>query len=265
MQVEAIGWAAYQAGRLLPYVLVIGAFTFVYTFIPNTSVRVAAALAGGVVGGIAWQSAGWAFAQFAASSTKYSAIYSSFAILILFMLWLYLNWLILLFGANVAFYAQHPEYLVRQGGEPRLSLRMREHLALVVMSLIARHSLSGNMPWGSFELSRELRMPLGAVEDTLLALQAGSLLTTTGDDPPRWLPVRDLDQVNVKEVLDTVRSAGEDEYVKSTSLRGPEIVARLLHDYEQATEEALRDISVMQLATGTPEPREAQDWLTRQH
>ena len=138
LEVQAIGWLALQVGHLLPYVLVIGAFTFVYTFIPNTRVRLGPALAGGLVGGILWQSAGWAFALFAASSTRYAAIYSSFAILILFMLWLYLSWLILLFGAAVSFYVQHPEHLVARAGEPRLSNRMRERLALVIMSRIAR-------------------------------------------------------------------------------------------------------------------------------
>ena len=54
----------------------------------------------------------------------------SFAILILFMIWLYLSWLVLLFGASVAFYVQHPEYLYLRGGEPRLSNRMRELLGL---------------------------------------------------------------------------------------------------------------------------------------
>ena len=49
------------------------------------------------------------FAVFVATSTRYSAIYSSFAILILFMIWLYVSWLTLLVGASVAFYRQHPE------------------------------------------------------------------------------------------------------------------------------------------------------------
>ena len=89
----------------------IAAFTFVYLFIPNARVRVGPALVGGAVGGIAWQTAGWVFAVFVASSTRYAAIYSSFAILVLFMIWLYVSWLVLLFGASVAFYAQHPEYL----------------------------------------------------------------------------------------------------------------------------------------------------------
>ncbi|MGA7986099.1 MAG: YihY/virulence factor BrkB family protein, partial [Burkholderiales bacterium] len=159
MQVQAIGWLALQAGHLLPYVLVIGAFTFVYSFMPNTRVRLGPALTGGVVGGILWQSAGLAFALFAASSTRYAAIYSSFAILILFMLWLYLSWLILLFGAEVSFYVQHPEHLVARSGEPRLSNRMRERLALVMMSMIARHHLEGGAPWSTDALAHTLRMP----------------------------------------------------------------------------------------------------------
>ena len=262
MQVEAVGWLAYHAGRLVPYALVIGAFTFLYTFMPNTKVRMGPALVGGLVGGIAWQSAGWGFAQFAAASTRYAAIYSSFAILILFMLWLYLSWLILLFGSSVSFYTQHPEYLVKKGGEPRLSNRMREHLALVIMSLIGRHHVAGSPPWSADALGRELRIPMSAVDGVLLALQARNILATTTDEPSGWLPVRDLDKVSVKELLDAVRAAGEDEYMKAEALRGPEAVEQLLHRYDNAVEEALRDISVMDLAGELPAPREEQAWLT---
>ena len=105
-----------------PLLLVIAAFTFVYLFIPNTRVRFVPALIGGTVGGIVWQTAGWVFAIFAASSNSYAAIYSGFAILLLFMIWLYLSWLVLLFGASIAFYVQRPEYLYSGGGEPRLSI-----------------------------------------------------------------------------------------------------------------------------------------------
>ena len=214
MRVQAIGWLALQAGHLLPYVLVIGAFTFVYTFMPNTRVRLGPALTGGVVGGILWQSAGWAFALFAASSTRYAAIYSSFAILILFMLWLYLSWLILLFGAAVSFYIQHPEHLVARSGEPRLSNRMRERLALVMMSMIARHHLEGGAPWSTDALAHTLRMPVRAVDAVLGALRTRGILASTSDEPPAWLPARDLAGVNAKELLDAVRAAGEDRYLE---------------------------------------------------
>ncbi len=262
LEVEAIGWLALQAGRALPYALVIGAFTFLYAFIPNTKVRIGAAVAGGLVGGIAWQSAGWGFAQFAAASTRYAAIYSSFAILILFMLWLYLSWLILLFGSSVSFYVQHPEYLVKSSGEMRMSNRMSERLVLVILSLVARNHIEGRSPWTTDALARELRMPIRGVDDVLTALRSRNILANTGDEPPGWLPVRNLDQVSVKEVLDTVRAFGEDEYLRPEALRGPEAVDRLLQRFEAAAEEALRETTIMDLAADQPAPPKEQAWLT---
>jgi membrane protein len=63
------------------------------------------------VAGLLWISAGSLFADFMAGSTRYAAIYSSLAIPILFMMWVYIAWLIVLIGANIAFYLQYPEYL----------------------------------------------------------------------------------------------------------------------------------------------------------
>jgi membrane protein len=248
MELEAIGWLAEQAGRVLPYLLVIGAFTFIYSFMPNTRVRFWPALGGGAAGGILWQSAGWAFALFAASSTKYAAIYSSFAILILFMLWLYLNWLILLFGASVSFYLQHPEYLVARGGEPRLSVRMRERLAFAITDCIARRHLQGGAPWTADALAQALRLPMPAVAVELSALQARGILAPTADEPAGWLPARDLGQVSAKDLLDAVHAAGEDRFLNPDALPVPAAVEQVLQRYETAAEGALRGISLRDLA-----------------
>ena len=247
MQVEAIGWVAVQTGRLLPYVLVIGAFTFVYVFIPNTKVRIGPALVGGLVGGFVWQSAAWGFAQFAASATNFSAIYSSFAILILFMLWLYLNWLILLFGSSVSFYVQHPEYLVRNAGEVRLSNRMREQLALVMMGLIGQRHLAGQAPWTIDALARELRVPKRAIDEILQPLKTGGILTVTGDEPPGWLPLRDLQAVSAKELLDKVRTAGEDGHMNPGWLPETAPIRQLLDRAEEANAAVLQGVCVKDL------------------
>jgi membrane protein len=252
LQIEAIGWVAMQAGRLVPYALVIGAFAFFYSFMPNTRVRIGPALVGALVGGILWQSAGWAFAQFVASSTQYSAIYSGFAILILFMLWLYLNWLILLFGASVAFYVQHPEYVMQKSGEPRLSNRMRERLALLIMSLIARHHIAGSAAWSAQMLAQTLKVPMRAIEQVLDALEARRILSSTGEDPPVWLPARDLATIGAKELLDAVRADGEDRQVSPEGPTGYKAVEELMQRFDDATEAALSNISVRDLAGTLP-------------
>jgi len=257
LELEAVGWLVAQGTRLMPYVVVIGAFTFIYIFIPNTKVRFGPALAGGIVGGVLWQSAGWGFALFAAGSTKYAAIYSSFAILILFMLWLYLSWLILLFGASVAFYVQHPEYRVLEAGEPRLSNRMRERLALILMGEIARRHLEGANPWTAEALSRSVQVPLRVVNVVLDALVAGAVLVQTLDEPRGFVPARDLATVSLKQLLDIVRSAGEDRFLGIHALPAPAPVEALLARTDRAVEAALENVTVKDLAASTTDARES--------
>jgi len=253
LTVEPVEWLVTQGSRLMPVLFVIGAFTVIYVFLPNTKVRIGPALAGGVVGGVLWQSAGWVFALFAAGSTKYAAIYSSFAILILFMLWLYLSWLILLFGASVAFYVQHPEYRVPESGEPRLSNRLRERLALILMSRIARHHLEGLNPWTAEALAQSLHVPLRAVETLLDGLVSGGIVVPTSDEPRAYVPARDLETVTAKQLLDQVRGAGEDRYLSVEALPAPEAVEDLLRRTDQAVETALERITVKDLAGALPE------------
>ncbi|HUG21531.1 YihY/virulence factor BrkB family protein [Piscinibacter sp.] len=248
MELGMLYQTAELVGRLMPYVLVIGAFTFIYLFIPNTRVHYGAALVGGAVGGIAWQTAGWAFAIFAASSNRYSAIYSSFAILLLFMIWLYLSWLILLFGASVAFYVQHPEYLYARGGEPRLSNRMRERLALSAMSLVAGRFLAGERAPSLEEFTRLLQVPMHALQVVLDGLERDQLLTQSGDAPPRYLPGRDPSLILLTQVLDTVRAAGEERFMSPAGLPAPRPVDEAIERIRQAVAASVGDVTLRDLA-----------------
>jgi membrane protein len=245
--------------RLAPYLLVIAAFTFVYTFIPNARVRIGCALIGGVAGGIAWQTAGWAFALFVASSSQYSAIYSGFAIVLLFMIWLYVSWMILLFGASVAFYAQHPEYLYATGGEPRLSNRMRERLALSVMSLVVRDFGSGRRATSKPELARRLGMPMHTLQVVLDALESEGLVVCSAGEPPKYLPARDPASVRLIEVLESVRAAGEKRFLSPAHLPVPEIVDTVLEQVRQATDAAIGHLTLADLGAGGTRKRELAD------
>ncbi|MBT8122207.1 MAG: YihY family inner membrane protein, partial [Gammaproteobacteria bacterium] len=109
--IEPFGTLMLYAGKLLPYLLICLAFTFIYILIPNTRVQFRAALVGGIIAGVLWKITGWGFATFIASSAKYAAIYSSFAILILLLIWMYLSWLILLVGSQIAYFVQNPKFM----------------------------------------------------------------------------------------------------------------------------------------------------------
>ena len=99
-------------------------------FVPNTRVRFKPALIGGVFAGVLWAGSGSLFTSFVVSMSRYEAIYSGFAIVIVAMIWLYLSWLILLLGAQLAFYVQNPEYLPLGQRALSASNATRERLAL---------------------------------------------------------------------------------------------------------------------------------------
>lgn len=198
-------------GHLVPYVLIIAAFTFVYVLVPNTRVKVKSAFYGAVVAGILWRWTGMVFAAFAGGSTSYTAIYSGFAILLLFMIWLYLGWLILLIGASIAFYHQHPERLRWKGEEYVLSGQMRENLALQLMLEIGRahYHQSGFVP-SKMALYQRLKIPQSMINRMLSYLQQCGLIEQTCEPDEHYVPARSIEQITVSEILQAARSADDD-------------------------------------------------------
>jgi len=210
--VEAIGVFVKIVSRLVPYLLVIAAFTVIYVFVPNTKVKVKSALVGAAVAGVLWETTGWAFASFVVSSTKYTAIYSAFASLIIFMFWLYVSWIILLIGASIAFYHQHPECRNLNVLDTSLSNRMKEKVALLLMSIIASNYYAKQAPLTSEELALRLNLNVAVLIPIIQHLVQLQLLVPTKGDKAGYLPAQPADALLLTDVLDAIREAGETDY-----------------------------------------------------
>jgi membrane protein len=193
--------------KLVPYLTLWGAFTFLYVFIPNTRVKLGSALIGGLVAAVLWQSVGWGFAVFVASSTQYYVIYSSFAILLLFLLWLHIGWVIVLLGAQVAYAHQHVRFYQGERDLLANSSAGREQLALHLMFLIGRNFFHGLDPLSVTTLASQLRVPAGLVKDfTEMFCQCRLLLPVA--DEETFVLARDPERISVKQILDCVRNSG---------------------------------------------------------
>lgn len=195
------------ASTLLPYIIVITIFTFLYMYMPNTRVKFRSALVGGAAGGILWATTSILFAVFLVSSSNRQAIYASFAIAITMLIWLYLNWLILLVGSQIAFYHQNPAYLRIGRREPRLSNEMRERLALNIMFLAGREFRDPGKGISMGSLSRSMRIPSITLEPITQGLEAHGLLTT--NEKEQILPGRELSRITLNDIINVVRHDGE--------------------------------------------------------
>ncbi len=219
---------------MLPTLIIIAAFTFIYKLIPDASVNTRSALVGGAIAGLSWKLAGWVFSNFMATSAQYHAVYSTFAILILLMVWIYLSWLIVLVGVQVSFFHQHPRYLWLRHGDTRLSPRLYEQLGLVVMVLIGRRFFHGDPPWKINELASRLELPELCVDDLLQVLTEKGFIMTLGGEPEKFAPARDFSTIAVLDVLDAMRTANEDDFLNSVGGLGEPVVDNLFHRFEQA-------------------------------
>jgi len=249
MEMEPVGHVLILTGKLIPYLLVIATFSFIYIFIPNTRVKAVPALVGGVVAGVLWQTSGWVFAAFVATSPNYAAIYSGFAILVLLLIWLYLSWLILLLGSQVAFYVQYPQYLTREPVKLQLSNRLQERLALQLMYLVAEHHSSNKDPWTLDALVQYLGLPMQPVHKVLGLMVESGFLSETCDDQPAYLPRRDIDTIRVSQVYDVVRSAGENRLLTIETLPGEARVEALLAAADKGAHEAMKGCTLKDMVS----------------
>ncbi|HEX2139727.1 MAG TPA: YihY/virulence factor BrkB family protein [Woeseiaceae bacterium] len=211
---ESIGPLLLSIGEIAPFLLITGVFIFLYLFVPNTRVSFKAAAIGGLLGGVLWATLGAIFANFVAYTTTKQLIYSSFAVAISALIWLYLSWLVLLIGAQLSFYLQHPEYLRIGRREPRLSNSMRECLALNIMYLVAKAFREPSRSVTFDRMSDQLKVPAIALTPVVNHLEDAGLLLTT--EKESLIPGRDISRIRLSDILQVVRRRGN-----TGSYRGP--------------------------------------------
>jgi membrane protein len=238
--IEPLAWILGGTGRVLPYLIVTIIFTFMYVFIPNTKVEFRAALIGGITSGIVWALVGKVFTAFIVYSSSLVAIYTGFAIVLTTLIWVYLSWLILLIGAQLAFYLQFPQYL-RHGQESfELTGRDREQVALSVMYLIGRDYAAGKSVWTGRALAAELDMPSIALAPVLHCLEAKGLILATEHE--RFVPGKDIGSIQLTEIFEVIRVLHRGRL--AVKIHSVDAASTLLREVESAMEKPLKDRSL---------------------
>ncbi|HEX7113595.1 MAG TPA: YihY/virulence factor BrkB family protein [Steroidobacter sp.] len=240
---EPFGTALVVLGRLTPYLLVSGVFTFLYGFVPNTRVRFRAALIGGVFAGLLWAASGKIFTSFVAGATNTMVIYAGFAIMIVALIWVYVSWLILLLGVQLSFYVQNPQYLRPGRREIHLNPSLRERVALSIMYLIVSDYRHGKHRWTTAKLADHLGVPSAALGPIVNALERAGLLLLAEDES--WAPARDPQSIELIDVLGAVRHDTTGPRLGRIRDVGPAVAAAL--EAEKALTEKLKGRSISAL------------------
>ncbi len=246
LSIEPFGTIVFISAKIFPYIIIISVFTFIYMVFPNINVRFKSALTGGVISGISFQTISWVFASFISKSTHYAAIYSSLAVLIVFMIWLYANWLVLLIGAQFSYCYQNLNIANISGNNLELSPKLKEKILLTIMYMISYSFYNGGNRYSFDKLSQELKLPNHEIYDSLEKLEKNNFIVKTDDNPPTYVPSKDLENIKINELIKISRENEHTEEIEKIYLSNP-VIDKITDKIEKSINEALEDNSFKDL------------------
>jgi membrane protein len=249
---EPFGTLLTLVGKLGPLAVVAAGFAFLYSFVPNTRVRPRVALTAGLAAGAVWVAASLVFARLVAASTEMLAVYASFAIALLGLVWIWLNWLILLTGTQFAFYLQNPQYLRWGEREVQPTARLRERLAVSALLLVGQAFAGGARRYTVASLSEELEVPSIALGPVIDALEGAELLETGGGEA--LLLGRDPARITLDAVLAAVRDAPSGRAITLREARLVGAAERACDALEAAIRDRLGGVTLADLLAEAPPP-----------
>ena len=212
LETAFVGEAVLFGFKLLPFVAMWAAFTFLYIFMTNTRVSFSAALVGGVFGGTLWLLVQWIYVGFQVGVTRYNAIYGTMAALPIFMVWIYVSWVCVLLGLELSYTWQNLGSLRREAGMGEVSYASREFVGLSLLLLIAEDFYLGARPRSREDLAEELDLPPRLTQRVLGDLVRLGFLSEIRDgkrDVASYQPGREPETLPLETVVKALREDGE--------------------------------------------------------
>lgn len=245
--------------RLTSFIGACLAMTAVFLIMPNTRVRVISALMGGIVGGALWQTALILHVNFQRGVAQYNALYSGFAALPIFLVWIYVSWLAVLVGGEVAASHQNDQTARQRLRARQVDEAFKEKLAVAVMGRVARAFLDAAPRPSTEQLVCELQAPPQTIDEVAGRLIDQGLLVATGKGPERtYVPGRDLDTVRIHELVNVLRHCHPPDRNPGEELAGPPAINGLMQALDDVVARSEANLTLRQLAELVPPPEETQ-------
>jgi len=238
-------------GTILPYLIISAVFTIIYIIVPNTKVKLWPALIGGIIAGIFWQVSSILFAKGVASSAKYFAIYSTLAIVILFMIWQYISWLIVLIGAQISYCAQKIDYSGINLKATEISSKLKERITLSVMYIVGSNYSKGLKNLSLDQIVDITNMPYEFVFSSITELKKKNLLVESSESPTTYLPAKNLALISLREIIYTSRTNEQSEIFINKTDENFVDVDSILNNIDSSIYESLDNKSLKDLVNKT--------------
>ena len=205
--IEGVWWLN-MASKLFSLMLVWAMFTVIYIVLPNTKVRLRAAIMAAAFAGTGFYLFQTLFIFLMKWMTSYSAIYGSFAALPLFLLWMQYSWKILLMGCELSFALQNEKRYDEERELPVISHDDTQKFIIAIVCHIARSFVRGEGAVPLIAVRERLGIPSRIASKLILILVDAGILNEVKceqkDYDVAYAPAKDVNSLRVCDILEAV-------------------------------------------------------------
>jgi membrane protein len=235
--------------NLLPYVSMWFLLAMIYFIMPNTRIPLRSGILGGIAAGTVFQIVQWIYIKFQIGVASYGAIYGSFAALPLLLAWLQMSWMIVLFGAEIAYANEHYETFGFHPDYSRISFSSKKLLILRIFHLLTKKFSQGEKPLSAKQIAHALEIPVRLVRQFLYELTDVGLVVETvkgTKDEVAFQPGRTIENITMKYALDEYEKYGIAQIPDNQSDEAGKI-SMFLKDISEAIEKSPGNVRLKEI------------------
>jgi membrane protein len=231
---------------LLPFFLIFGVIFFAYRVLPNTKVKALPAVIGAIVATALFSYARWGFGIYVTEYAHFNRIYGMLGTLPAFLLWIYISWVIVLFGAEVTFTFQYHRLESEEKRVAPGNPIYNPYYGLRAVLALNDHFHEGRGFLSPVELANSLNITYELMDDILLNLKKKGIVASVDEAREKFLPARDLDRVSLKEIVEAMQG----ENLVTASLpqdREKEVIKGIFERARGAVDEVLSNTKIQDI------------------
>lgn len=225
------------------YITAVVAFFLLYFVLPNTKIRAKAAIWGAAVAALVWIVAKSVFSNYVTGWKPYSTVYGAMALIPITVLWIYITWLIILFGLQLTFTTQHLTSL--DAAEIGAARKTEDYFIandLTVINIIREIAAAfehDDAPVALEVISSKLNIPAEFTEKILNHLIASELIIKTSEPKVGFIPARSTENIRLDQIAEAVK--------KFSFTQAPTQQNRQLEQIDQLRQNILAQYNLKQL------------------
>jgi membrane protein len=249
------GVSVYWSGKLIgarswlqvlgPLAIQFAALLLTNKLLPNVAVRWRAAFMAALVTSVALEALKWGFLKFAKEMLleSYAGVYGPLALVPMLLLWIYISWLLVLLGAEIAHAFQNLQLLEAEERRQHSAEPINGLVATQLLAAVAANHERGGKGLERDHLARDFGLSAEVVGQLVERLKQRGLVAEVRGDKEGLIPTRAASAVSVADILAAFRAT---DLEMAPGTLSPAL-GQLVHDLEETRRKRIEGLTLAEL------------------